>query len=79
MIATVRHIVTYAELLTLGFIALFRCLGLVKPKLTNQLFSKPGAIAAVIGFIWIYIILLLMPSYLNVSQLTLYLLHMLGS
>ena len=71
-IATFRHLVTYSELLTLGFIALFRCLGLVKPKLTKQLLSKPGAIVAIIGFIWIYNFLLLLPTRLDVISFQLW-------
>ena len=63
-LATIRHIIAYAELMNLGFIALFRCLGLIKPQLVGKMTSSRSKIKIriIIVGIWLFVILLHLPA-----------------
>jgi len=61
-----RHIIAFTEFLSLGFVALFRCLGLVKPRFIKKIASPSSRskikIKIIIVGIWIFVTLLHLPA-----------------
>ena len=77
VLSIIWHIIAYVEFLTLGFIAFFRCLGLLKLEFVESMAQSRIKITAIIAGIWLFVALLHLPaacfgvSYLFASNLRL--------
>ena len=59
--ASIRYINAFADWLSLGFIALSRCVSLIKPSLGEKIFAGKSGLSIIAG-IWIYALALILPS-----------------
>ena len=62
VLSIIWHIIAYAEFLTLGFIAFFRCLGLLKLEFAESLASSRIKITTIIAGSWLFVTILHLPA-----------------
>ena len=66
ILSTMRNIIAYTEFQSLGFVALFRCLGLIKPRFIQKI-ANPSSrsklkIKIIIVGIWLFVALQHVPA-----------------
>ena len=66
MTSAFRYVNAFADWMSLGMIALSRCVSLTKPDLGERLFSGRNG-KLIILMVWIYANLLVVPVYFGVS------------
>ncbi len=59
--AAIRYINAFADWMSLGFIALSRCVGLVRPNIAEKVFAGRSGVSIIAG-IWLYAVALVLPS-----------------
>ena len=63
----IRYIIAFADWMSLAFIAISRCLGLIKPKIAEKCLSGGNGFLIICG-IWIYALILVLPAATGVSE-----------
>lgn len=64
--AAIRYVNAFADWLSLGFIALSRCVSLIKPALGEKIFAGKSGFSIIAG-IWIYAVALILPTVTQVK------------